>query len=278
VRPGVRSLDMTRTSFDTREPDAETHRPRSRASLIVLGTAAALIVAVLAALGTWQLERRSWKLALIDRVETRVHAPPVQAPGREEWANVTAADHEYRHVSVTGIFLNDGETLVAASTELGPGFWALTPLRMPDGNVVLVNRGFVPTDRRDPASRRTGEIAGETTVTGLLRITEPEGAMLRSNDPAADRWFSRDVAAIAAARELTDVAPYFIDADAASAGPDSPVGGLTVIRFHNNHLVYAITWYSLALMLAGGGVHIIRQEWPRAGTSRLSAEGRHPEL
>jgi surfeit locus 1 family protein len=115
-------------------------------------------------------------------------------------------------------------------------------------------------------------------VTGLLRITEPEGAMLRSNDPAAGRWFSRDVAAIAAARGLTDVAPYFIDADGASGGPDSPVGGLTVIRFHNNHLVYAITWYSLALMLAGGVVHIIRQEWPRAGTSRLWAEGRHPDL
>lgn len=278
MKPGVRSLDMTRTSFDARELDAEAHRPQSRASLVVLGTAAALIVAVLAALGTWQLERRSWKLDLIERTETRVHAPPVQAPGREEWANVTAASHEYRHVSVTGVFMNDRETLVAASTELGPGFWVLTPLRMRDGNVVLVNRGFVPTGRRDPASRRAGEVAGETTVTGLLRITEPEGAMLRSNDPAADRWYSRDVAAIAAARGLTDVAPYFIDADAASAGPDTPVGGLTVIRFHNNHLVYAITWYSLALMLAGGVVHIIRQEWPRAGTSRLPAEGRHPDL
>ena len=269
---------MTRTSFDTREPDAETHRPRSRASLFMLGVAAALIVAVLSALGTWQLERRSWKLDLIDRVETRVQAPPVQAPGRHEWSKVTAAGHEYRHVSVTGVFLNDRETLVTASTELGPGFWVLTPLRMRDGNVVLVNRGFVPTDRRDPASRRAGEIAGETTVTGLLRITEPEGAMLRSNDPSADRWFSRDVAAIAAARGLTDVAPYFIDADGGSGGPGLPVGGLTVIRFQNNHLVYAVTWYSLALMLAGGVFHIIRQEWQRAGTSRLSAEGRHPEL
>ena len=151
MKLGVRSLDMTRTSFDTREPDAEAHRPRSRASLIVLGIAAAVIVAVLAALGTWQLERRSWKLDLIERTETRVHAPPVQAPGREEWSKVTAADHEYRHVSVTGVYLNDRETLVAASTELGPGFWVLTPLRVRDGNVVLVNRGFVSTDRRDSA-------------------------------------------------------------------------------------------------------------------------------
>jgi surfeit locus 1 family protein len=174
---------------------------------------------------------------------------------------ITIADHEYRHVSVTGVFLNAFETQVAASTELGPGYWVLTPLRMRDGTLVLINRGFVPTDRRDPATRKAGEIAGEATVTGLLRITEPDGFLLRSNDPSADRWYSRDVAAIAAARGLTDVAPYFIDADAASNGPHSPVGGLTVISFHNNHLVYAITWYSLALMLAGGTAYVIRQEW-----------------
>jgi surfeit locus 1 family protein len=238
-----------------------TGSPRSLASLILLGIAAALVFAVLAALGTWQLERRSWKLGLIERVSTRVHAPPVAAPGRGEWPLVTAADHEYRHVRVTGVFLNDRETQVTASTELGPGYWVLTPLQLPDGTLVLVNRGFVPTDRRDPATRRAGEIAGETTVTGLLRITEPGGTLLRSNDPSADRWYSRDVAAIAAARGLTNIAPYFIDADAASNGPDSPVGGLTVITFHNNHLIYAITWYSLALMLAGGTAYVIRQEW-----------------
>jgi surfeit locus 1 family protein len=242
-----------------------TVSPRSLASLIFLVIAAALVFAVLAALGTWQLERRAWKLGLIERVTTRVHAPPVEAPGRAEWPLVTAADYEYQHVRVTGVFLNDRETQVTASTELGPGYWVLTPLQVPDGTLLLVNRGFVPTDRRDPATRRAGEIAGETTVTGLLRITEPSGTLLRSNDPSSDRWYSRDVAAIAAARGLTDVAPYFIDADAASGptanSPDFPVGGLTVITFHNNHLIYAITWYGLALMLAGGTIYVIRQEW-----------------
>ena len=154
---------------------------------------------------------------------------------------------------------------MTASTELGPGYWVLTPLQILDGTLVLVNRGFVPTGRRDPATRKAGEIAGEATVTGLLRITELGGTLLRSNDPLSGRWYSRDVAAIAAARGLTDVAPYFIDADAAanatSGGSDSPVGGLTVITFHNNHLIYAITWYALALMLAGGTAYVIRQEW-----------------
>jgi surfeit locus 1 family protein len=252
---------MRPVSSDDGAPEATTGSPRSLASLIGLGIAAALTFAVLIALGTWQLERRSWKLELIERVDTRVHAPPVAAPGRRDWPMVTAADHEYRHVRVTGVFLNDRETQVVALTELGSGYWVLTPLRMRDGTLVLVNRGFVPTDRRDPATRKAREIAGEATVTGLLRITEPGGTLLRSNDPSADRWYSRDVAAIAAAHGLTDFAPYFIDADTSSNGPDSPVGGLTVITFHNNHLVYAITWYGLALMLAGGTAHVIRQEW-----------------
>jgi surfeit locus 1 family protein len=252
---------MRPVSSDDDAPEATTGSPRSLASLIGLGIAAALTFAVLIALGTWQLERRSWKLELIERVNTRVHAPPVAAPGRRDWPMVTAADHEYRHVRVTGVFLNDRETQVVALTELGSGYWVLTPLRMQDGTLVMINRGFVPTDRRDPATRKAGEIAGEATVTGLLRISEPGGTLLRSNDPSAGRWYSRDVAAIAAAHGLTDFAPYFIDADASSKEPDSPVGGLTVITFHNNHLVYAITWYGLALMLAGGAAHVIRQEW-----------------
>ena len=259
---------MSPVSFDDSEPEAATGSQHSLASLIGLGIAAALVFAVLAALGTWQLERRSWKLGLIERIDTRVHAPPVAPPGRRDWPMVTAADHEYRHVRVTGVFLNGLEAQVAASTELGSGYWVLTPLRMRDGAVVLVNRGFVPTGRRDPATRKAGEIAGEATVTGLLRITEPGGTLLRSNDPSADRWYSRDVAVIAAARGLSDVAPYFIDADAAANGPDAPVGGLTVIKFHNNHLVYALTWYGLALMVAGGTAYVIRQEMLALRTTR----------
>jgi surfeit locus 1 family protein len=250
---------MSPVSFDDSETEAAAGSPRSLASLIRLGIAAALVFAVLAALGTWQLERRSWKLELIERIDTRVHAPPVAPPGRRDWPMVTAAGYEYQHVRLTGVFLNDSETLVAASTELGSGYWVLTPLRMRDGAVVLVNRGFVPTGRRDPATRKAGKIAGEATVTGLLRITEPGGTLLRSNNPS-DRWYSRDVSAIASARGLSDVAPYFIDADAATNGPDAPVGGLTVIKFHNNHLVYALTWYGLALMVAGGTAYVIRQE------------------
>ncbi len=94
--------------------------------------------------------------------------------------------------------------------------------------------------------------ATSVSVMGLLRVTEPKGGFLRSNDPAAQRWYSRDVEAIAASQTLGAVAPYFIDANAALDAPGQPHGGLTVIAFPNNHVVYAITWFGLGLMLAGG--------------------------
>ena len=210
--------------------------------------AAALIAAVaLAALGVWQLERRVWKHELVAAVEARIHAAPVAAPGPVTWDAVDAKDDAYRRVTATGTFSHDRETLVQAVTDRGPGFWVLTPLETP-GFTLLVNRGFVPKDRRDPKVRAAGNVAARVTVTGLLRMTEPEGAFLRSNDPAADRWFSRDVAAIAKARGLGNAAPYFVDADAKPNPGGYPVGGLTVVRFPDNHLVYALTWFALCAL------------------------------
>ncbi|WP_407186782.1 SURF1 family protein [Bradyrhizobium centrosematis] len=228
--------------------------PRGRAvrtPALWLTVLSLLAFVVLIALGVWQIERRAWKLALIERVEQRVHAPAQPIPVPASWPVVSAANDEYRHVSVTGRFLHDRETLVQAVTEEGPGYWVLTPLARGDGTLVLINRGFVPSERRDASTRQSGNPDGEVEVTGLLRITEPKGGFLRSNVPQHNRWYSRDVAAIAAARGLHDVAPFFVDADAGSQIAGGPIAGLTVIRFPNNHLIYALTWFALALMLAG---------------------------
>ena len=207
------------------------------------------------ALGSWQIQRRSWKLQLIARVDQRVHAPPVGAPGPTEWARLTAAAAEYRHVAVAGHWLNEASTSVQALTVLGGGYWMLTPLRIADGSIVLVNRGFVAAA---PARTvRAGADSREVVaLTGLMRMSEPVGGFLRRNDPAADRWYSRDVSAIAKARGLTRVAPYFIDADRVpSDDARAPIGGLTVIAFSNDHLIYAVTWYTLALLSLCGAAY-----------------------
>jgi surfeit locus 1 family protein len=228
-----------------------------------LVTLAALGTAVLIALGVWQLERREWKLALIDRVEKRVHATPVAAPGPDAWARINAENSEYLHVTATGHFIAGRETLVRATTALGAGYWVMAPLRTDAGFVVLVNRGFVPPEKREPASRVYAGGDAPVTITGLLRITEPKGGSLHANAPSENRWYSRDVNAIAQAQGLGNTAPYFIDADAASSANGGPVGGLTVIAFRNSHLVYAITWFTLALMMAALGVRIARSAEPR---------------
>ena len=214
------------------------------------------------ALGTWQVQRRAWKLDLIERVNQRVVAPAVEAPAAPDWPRISAASDEYRHVRMVGSFMAGRDVRVQAVTVLGNGYWLMSPLQLANGSVVLVNRGFVPpqwTPGPSDASIRDVDV----TVTGLLRLTEPGGGFLRANDPAAGRWFSRDVVAIAQARGLREVAPYFVDAGALPAGtpvdPVLPVGGLTVISFHNSHLVYALTWYALALMVAGAAVGLAMQ-------------------
>lgn len=210
--------------------------------------AAALIAAMaLAALGVWQLERRVWKHELIAAVDARIDAAPVAAPGLDVWPRIDAKRDAYRRVAATGIFRHDRETLVQAVTDRGAGFWVLTPLET-TGFTLLVNRGFVPTSRRDPETRAEGNVAGTATVTGLLRITEPGGAFLRTNDPVADRWYSRDVAEIAKARGLARTAPYFVDADATPNPGGYPLGGLTVVQFRDHHMVYALTWFALCAL------------------------------
>jgi surfeit locus 1 family protein len=204
------------------------------------------IVAGLVWLGVWQLHRRVWKLALIAQVERKLAAAPVGAPGPDRWPGISG-DDAYTRLSVRGRYEADRSTFVQAVTDVGPGYWVMTPLVADRGFTLLVNRGFVPQEMK---SGPTLAPSGEVDVTGLLRVSEPHGSFLRANDPAADRWYSRDVAAIAAKHGIGPVAPYFIDADATTS-PGWPRGGLTVIRFPNNHLQYALTWFAMAALLAG---------------------------
>lgn len=260
---------------------------RRKGASPVLAVLALLLIVLFAGLGTWQVYRLQWKLDLIARVDARVHAVPVAPPPAAGWAGINAANDEYRRLELNGTYLYDLTTPVQALTEQGSGYWLITPMCTTDGTIILVNRGFIPADlgartRYEPLAANGNPCAAvlarhEPTVrvVGLLRISERGGSFARDNDPAHNRWYSRDVAAIAATRGLgatgkeagKSVAPYFVDAEAAqnpAGSPDRPTGGLTVVSFHNSHLVYALTWYALALMVAFGWWRVARG--PRAGT------------
>jgi surfeit locus 1 family protein len=234
-------------------------RPRRGKGFWALLLGAALSFMAFLALGGWQVQRLTWKQDLIARVEQRLAAPPALPPAAG--ASIERAAHEYRRVALRGEFDHAREALVTASTELGSGHWLLTPLRAEhDGRWYWINRGFLP--RRDTERTRP---AGSQPVEGLLRLTEPGGSMLQANQPAAQRWYSRDVAALSAAAGLPEaaVAPFFIDVWP-EPGPAPgelktwPHPGLTVLSFSNSHRVYALTWFALAAMVAGGAVYLLR--------------------
>ncbi len=249
-------------------------------ALIVSVAALALACAGFAALGVWQVERLAWKQALVARVEQRVHAEPVPAPGPTDWPTLSRDQDEYRRVIFRGVFDHGRETLVAATTELGSGYWVLTPLRTDQGIWLLVNRGFVPPEQRARAARAADEPQGEQVLTGLLRLSEPGGRLWQHNDPTQGRWYSRDVAAIAAAQGLggPGLAPYFVDQSATPGPPAAwPRAGLTVIHFSNNHRVYAATWLALAAMAAGAVVYIVVDERRLRRLRRRADLARRPQ-
>ena len=242
-----------------------------RAGLWVL--LAALVLGFLA-LSAWQLQRRSWKLALIERVDQRVHAAPIPLPVAARWPDIGAAGYEYLPVSVHGRWLPAHTLLSQAVTELGSGFWVMTPLQQADGSSVWINRGFIPEAQRAAwlssharAASDADNDADSVQVSGLLRMNEPDGGFLRHNDPAQGRWHSRDVLAMAQAQQLPLASPFFIDAGLPSgsgtpvASPNTwPRAGMTVIRFHNSHLVYALTWFGLAALTLFGARLVWRQQ------------------
>lgn len=273
------SSDVTAAETDGVVASTQT-KQRSRGTWLFFVVSAGLVVIGFLALGVWQVQRLAWKTALIARVDARVHRLPVSAPETARWSQVSAETDAYSHVKVKGFFLDKLTTRVQAVTESGAGSWLLTPLCRTDGSIVLINRGFIaagPQALGDvaamvPVSAHVDACTSVKTddtvireVTGLLRINEAGGAFLRNNNALTNRWYSRDVLAIAAARGLPVVAPYFIDADAGQetilAAPSGrPVSGLTVIVFHNSHLVYAFTWFALAFMAMGGFYWVVREE------------------
>ncbi len=205
-------------------------------------------VLVLIGLGVWQLERLSWKQGLIAQRDAMVSAAPIPPPP----TLAEAKPNQFRHVETEGVFLNEKELFLAASSENGGGgYQVMTPLREPGGRLIFVNRGFIPLDLKDPAKRAAGQTAGPVHVAGLLRVapSEKPSWFLPFNRPDLNLWFWVDLPKMAQAAGVENAAPFYIDADKTPNAGGWPQGGVTRLEIPNDHLQYAITWFALAVAL-----------------------------
>lgn len=221
---------------------------------LTVATLAAL--AVLGALGFWQVQRLQWKNALIAKTEARLAAAPISL--EEALARAAAGeDMEYQPVFADGSFRPGLEAHVFGAHQGTPGVWVFAPFdwRAADGRsaVIYVNRGFAPQAFADPAARAAAK-AGQLRVAGLFRQAERKRGLEKSlapdDQPADNLYFSRDPAIIAAKHGLA-APPYYIDGFAHESDEAWPRGGLTRVEFSNRHLEYALTWFGLAGALIG---------------------------
>jgi surfeit locus 1 family protein len=251
---------------------------RRRRGLLGPAVAAVAAFALLIGLGVWQLERKAWKEELIDSIGRKLAAAPVDLPPASKWARLDRGEWEFRRVRFAGDLENDQEALVYTTGSTlrtdtsGPGYWVFAPAMTGDGPVP-VNRGFVPLDRKEVASRIARQRSGSIDIVGVLRWPEARSWFTPHDDPAKNIWFVRDPLAIAAGKNWGPVSPFYVEQEAPVPPGGLPAPGKLKPNLPNNHLQYAITWFGLAAVLAGvfavfawGQVREQRDGIPRIGS------------
>jgi surfeit locus 1 family protein len=213
-------------------------------------------IAILFGLGNWQLERKVWKDSLIATTTARFSAAPVTLPPRERWPRLDQNEIEFLRVTFPAEFMNEQEALVYTagsafrSDITGPGFWVFTPVRLAGGSVIVVNRGYIPYDRKDPKTRPQSALTGLVDVVGVMRWSEKRGMFTPPDEPQNNIWHLRNPQVLAAAKSWGPVAPFYIDMEQPQVAGGLPRVGALTVKLPNNHLQYAFTWFGLAGALA----------------------------
>jgi surfeit locus 1 family protein len=201
------------------------------------------------ALGTWQLERLQWKVALIAQVNRNLHAPVISV---EQALSIGPQAAQYHRVRLAGHFENSKEAYIFTAANGAPAYHVITPMTLDDERTLLVDRGVVPERLRNPRARFAGQIGAEAHVAGIWRIPDTPGLFTPAPNLSKRIWYARDVQGIAKANGLSLAAPVIVEADATPNPGGWPKGGQTIVIFHNDHLQYAITWFALAAVVLGG--------------------------
>jgi surfeit locus 1 family protein len=205
-------------------------------------------ILVMIGLSIWQVQRLHWKEGLIAERVARTTAEPIPLPP----AGTDLGPLEFRRVSVTGTFDHAHELYLAARSQNGNvGYWIVTPLKLTTGEDVLIERGWVPEEKKLPETRPQGQLAGTVTLNGIIRLPQAKTFFQPENEPARNVWFYIDPAQMAAAAGVPARTDLYLDAEKTDIPGKYPLGGQARIELPNDHLQYAITWALLALSLAG---------------------------
>jgi surfeit locus 1 family protein len=211
-------------------------------------------VAILVGLGIWQLDRKVWKENLIATLTERLSQAPANLPPRSAWPTLTQSADEYRRVTFPAEFIEGQEALVYTAGSAfrpdvqGPGYWVFAPARLPGGSIVVIDRGFIPLDNKDAATHAP---QGIVDVVGVMRWPEQRGTFTPSDEPQKNIWYLRDHKLIADFKKWDTAAPFYIDQESPVPPGGMPVPGKLRVTLPDNHLQYALTWFAMALGLAG---------------------------
>jgi len=228
-----------------------TAPPSSVRRWLVPGLFTIIGLAILISLGVWQLERKQWKEELIAALTRQMKAPPVPLPPASQWADLTRDNSEFHRVSLRVQFLNNAKPayLYTGASALRedvkqPGYFLFIPARLPDGSVIVVNRGYVPMDRQQDKAD------GTIDIVGYIRWPESPSVFVSDRDATGDVWFTRDPEMMAEMRGWGAVPPFYIDQESPVPTGGLPRPGPLTVKLRNDHLGYAITWFGLAAALA----------------------------
>jgi surfeit locus 1 family protein len=260
--------------------DAKVRPARApwRGLLIPAGLAFCLLIG----LGTWQIKRKAWKEGLIAKLHAELSAAPIPLPPPAQWKSIDRSAFEYHRVKFAASFENGKDALVFAAPSAfrpdvsGPGDWVFTPAKLAGGAVVMVNRGFIPDGWQDVKTRAQAQPSGPVDIVGALRWPDERHWFTPNDDPAHNLWFMADPQAIAAAKGVGPVAPFYVEQESPVPPGGLPKPGKLVVSLPDNHLQYALTWYGLALVLViwfGSWAYSYEREKADAGAAPPSPPG-----
>lgn len=194
-------------------------------------------IAILINLGLWQLRRLEWKEAILSEIEARIAAAPVALP-----ATANPEADRFLPVMATGR-MAPGLRVLSSVKQVGPGYRLIDVLETGDGRRVMVDLGFARLEA-DPGTRPEA-----AQVTGNLHWPNETDSFTPEPDLAKNIWFARDVAAMAAALQTEPL--LIVARDIAPPVANTQPLPVTTEGIPNDHLNYAITWFSLAVVWAG---------------------------